>query len=271
MKKAAAAVGRLLLAFILFLTLVPFYLLLSNSFKWSEEIVKFPFALPDQWHFTNYVKSAVQVFRPMLNTLMVTACVIVVVLIAGTLAAYAFVRFRFFGSTVLYLAIMALLMIPGFVLLIPQFIQINRLGMYNTYAGLIFPPAAASSATATFLLKASMEGIPKSLFEAADMEGAGELQILMRIVVPLSRPALSTVVIMTGLAAWNNYLWPLVSTTGESTQQIAVALTKLVRSAAEGNGVMFAGYVTASLPLIILFSCASRAFISGLTQGAVKG
>ena len=116
-----------------------------------------------------------------------------------------------------------------------------------------------------------MEGLSKSLFEAADMEGAGELQILTKIVMPLSKPTISTVVIMIGLSAWNNYLWPLVSTTGEKTQQIAVALTKLLRSAVEGNGVLFAGYVTASLPLIILFCCASRSFVAGLTQGAVKG
>ena len=271
MKKVTSVLGRIALGFILFLTLVPFYLLLSNSFKWSEEIVKKPFSLPEEWHLTNYAKSAVQVIHPMFNTLIVTFFVIVIVLIAGTLAAYAFVRFRFFGSTFLYLAIMALLMIPGFVLLIPQFIQINRLHMYNTYFGLIFPPAAASSATATFLLKTSMESLSRSLFEAADIEGAGDLQILSKIVVPLSKPTLSTVTIMTGLAAWNNYLWPLVSTTGENTQQIAVALTKLVRSTVEGNGIMFAGYVVASLPLIILFCFASKSFVAGLTQGAVKG
>ena len=182
MKKAASVLGRVFLGFILFLTLVPFYLLLSNSFKWSEEIVKKPFTLPAEWHFTNYAKSVVQVIHPMANTLLVTICVIVIVLIVGTLAAYTFVRFHFKGSTFLYLAIMALLMIPGFVLLIPQFIQITRLQMYNTFWGLIFPPAAASSATATFLLRTSMEGLSKSLFEAADMEGAGDLQILTKIV-----------------------------------------------------------------------------------------
>ncbi|MDO5425093.1 MAG: carbohydrate ABC transporter permease [Eubacteriales bacterium] len=271
MKKVMSVLGRVLLGFLLFLTLVPFYLLLSNSFKWSQEIVKSPFTLPQEWHFTNYAKAAMQVIHPMLNTLIVTFFVIVIVLVVGTLAAYAFVRFRFAGSTFLYMAIMALLMIPGFVLLIPQFIHITRLNMYNTFAGLIFPPAAASSATAAFLLRTSMEGLSKSLFEAADMEGAGDLTILMKIVVPLSKPTLSTVTIMTGLSAWNNYLWPLVSTTGENTQQIAVALTGLVRSAVEGNGVMFAGYVTASIPLIILFSCASKSFVAGLTQGAVKG
>lgn len=271
MKKMVSILGRVLLGVILFLTLVPFYLLISNSFKWSEEIVKSPFTLPAAWHFTNYAKSFVQVLHPMANTLLVTACVIVIVLVTATLAAYAFVRFQFRFSTALYLGIMALLMIPGFVLLIPQFIQITRLHMYNTFWGLIFPPAAASSATATFLLRTSMEGLSRSLFEAADIEGAGDLQILTKIVLPLSGPTLSTVTIITGLAAWNNYLWPLVSSTGEGTQQIAVALTKLVRSAVEGNGVMFAGYVVASLPLIILFCFSSKSFVAGLTQGAVKG
>ena len=114
MKKIVSVSGRVFLGFILFLTLIPFYLLLSNSFKWSEEIVKKPFTLPTEWHFTNYAKSAVQVIHPMANTLLVTFCVIVIVLIAGTLAAYTFVRFRFKGATFLYLAIMALLMIPGY-------------------------------------------------------------------------------------------------------------------------------------------------------------
>lgn len=270
-QRISSVLGRVLLALIVFLTLVPFYLLVSNSFKWSEQIVKQPFALPSEWHFTNYAKAAVQVFRPMANTLFVTVCVIVLVLVVSTLAAYAFARYRFKGSQILYLGIMALLMIPGFVLLIPQFIQITNMNMYNTYFALIFPPAAASSATATFLLRTSMESLSKSLIESAELEGAGDFQILTKIVLPLSKPTISTVVIMTGLAAWNNYLWPLVSSTGESTQQIAVALTKLVRSATEGNGIMFAGYVTASLPLLLLFCFASKSFVAGLTQGAVKG
>lgn len=271
MKKVWSVIGRILLLFILFLTLFPFYLLLVNSVKWNEEIVKTPWGLASEWHFGNYAKSIVQVVHPMVNTFIVTVSVILIVLVVSTLAAYAFSRFQFKGSTLFYMIIMAMLMIPGFVLLIPQFIQITKLGMFNTYWGLIFPPAAASSATATFLLRTSMDGLSKSLFEAADMEGAKELQILTKIVVPLSKPTLSTVIIMTGLAAWNNYLWPLVSTTGEATQQISVALTKLVRSTVEGDGILFSGYVIASLPLIILFCFASKSFVSGLTQGAVKG
>ena len=94
MKKTASVLGRVLLGFIVFLTLIPFFLLLSNSFKWSEEIVKYPFALPAEWHFTNYAKAAVQVIRPMCNTFIVTFFVILIVLVVSTLAAYAFVRFR---------------------------------------------------------------------------------------------------------------------------------------------------------------------------------
>lgn len=271
MKKIWTITGRTALGILLFLTLVPFYLLLVNSFKWSQGIVKNPFIPGDRWHSANYAKALMQVMHPMLNSLIVTASVIIIVLIVSTLAAYGFTRFTFKGSQVCYLVIMAMLMIPGFVLLIPQFIQINRLGMYNTFWGLIFPPAAAGAATATFLLKTSMGGLSKSLFEAADMEGAGDLQILNRIVLPLSKPTVSTVIIMTGLSAWNNYMWPLVSTTGEKTQQITVALTKLIRTPLEGDGLLFAGYVIASLPLIILFCFASKSFVAGLTQGAVKG
>lgn len=271
MKRSIAVFSRVLLGLLLFLTLVPFYLLIVNSFKWSKEIVENPFNFAEVWRYHNYGKALDQILRPMINSGIVTVSVVIIVLVVSVLGAYAFTRFTFKGSKICYLVIMAMLMIPGFVLLIPQFIQVKNLGLYNTYAGLILPPAAALSATATFLLRTAMDGLPKSLFEAADMEGATDLQILTRVVLPLSKPTVATVIIMTGLNAWNNYLWPLVSTTGKETQQITVALTKLIRTAVEGNGVLFAGYVVASLPLVILFCFASKAFVAGLTQGAVKG
>lgn len=271
MKKIISVFSRFLLGLLLFLTLLPFYLLFINSFKWSKDIVKNPFYMAEIWRYGNYKKAMEQVLRPMLNSACVTVSVVVIVLFVSVLAAYAFARFRFKGEKIFYILIMAMLMIPGFVLLIPQFIQIKHLGLYNTYGGLILPPSAALSATATFLLRTSMDSLPKSLFEAADMEGATDLQILLKVVLPLSKPTIATVVIMTGLNAWNNYLWPLVSTSGKETQQITVALTKLIRTATEGNGILFAGYVIASLPLIILFCFAGKSFVAGLTQGAVKG
>lgn len=264
--------SRFLLGFLLILTLFPFYLLVINSFKSQTEIIKNPFKWAVNWQFTNYAKALPQVIRPMLNSFWVTLLVILITVAVSMLASYAFVRYKSFrGRNILYYGIIALLMIPGFVMLIPQFIQITRLKLYDTFAGLIFPPAAYQVAMGTFLIRSSMESISKSLFEAAYIEGAGDMQILIKIVLPLSTPILSTVTIMTGLNVWNNYIWPLVASSGTATQQIAVALTKLVVSVSDGNGVLFAGYIIASLPLIILFCFASKYFVAGLTQGAVKG
>lgn len=272
MSKVVSILSRVLLGFLLLLTLLPFYLLTINAFKSQNEIILNPFKWASSWQFQNFVKAAPQIFRPMVNTLVVTVAVIAITLIVSLLASYAFTRYeRFFAKEVLYFGIVALLMIPGFVMLIPQFVQITNLGLYNTLLGLILPPAAYQVAMGTFLTRTSMEGIPKSLFEAAEIEGANDMDILLRVVLPLSKPIMATVTIMTGLNAWNNYIWPLVASSGEKTQQIAVALTKIIVSVADGKGVEFAAYIIASLPLIILFCFASKYFVEGLTSGAVKG
>lgn len=272
MRKTVSIFSRILLGILLLLTLAPFYLLVINSFKGQTEIIKTPFQLAVNWQFMNYAKALPQVVRPMLNSLLVTFAVILITVVVSMLASYAFVRYEsFFGKELLYYGIIALLMIPGFVMLIPQFVQITNLGLFNSYWGLILPPAAYQVAMGTFLTRSSMEAISKSLFEAAEIEGAGDMDILLKVVLPLSKPILSTVTIMTGLNAWNNYIWPLVASSGEATQQIAVALTKLIVSVSDGNGVLFAGYIIASLPLVILFCFASKYFVAGITQGAVKG
>ena len=272
MQRFISILGKILLFFLLILTLFPFYLLCINSFKSQKEIIKNPFAFADVWQVTNFYKAFPQVIHPMINSFLVTLLVILITVTVSMLASYAFVRYeKFKGKEMFYYGIIALLMIPGFVMLVPQFIHITRLKLYNTYAGLILPPAAYQVAMGTFLIRASMEQLSKSLFEAAQIEGAGDMDILIKIVLPLCLPIISTVTIMTGLDIWNNYIWPLVVSTGVKTQQIAVALTKLIVSVNDGNGVLFAGYIIASLPLIILFCFASKYFVAGLTQGAVKG
>jgi ABC-type glycerol-3-phosphate transport system permease component len=266
-----AVMSRLLLGLLVALTLLPFYLMLVNSFKNETNIVQAPFSLPLPFEVETYAKAWPQVVRPMLNSLLVTAAIILITCLVSLLAAYAFARFRFFLKEVLYFGVIALLMIPGFVLLIPQFIQIVSLGLFDTYWALILVPAAYQVAMGTFLLRSSIESIPSSLFEAATIDGASDRHIMQYIVLPMSKPILATVIIMTGLSSWNNYIWPLVASSSEATSQIAVALTSLVRDTYYGKGVLFAGYVCASLPIILLFSFSSKYFIEGLSQGAVKG
>jgi len=272
MKRIPKIISSVLLALLLVLTLFPFYLLIINSFKVQADIIKTPFTLPSIFHLENYAKAWPQVVKPMLNSFLVTIAVVVFTLVVSSLASYAFMKYRKFrGKEALYYGIIALLMVPGFVMLIPQFVQITRLGLYNTYWGLILPQAAYQVAMGTFLLRTSMEAIPRSMIECAEIEGAGDLTILTRLVLPLSKPTLATVLIMTGLGTWNNYNWPLVATTDERKQVISLALTKLVVSVQEGNGVLFAAYIIASLPLVILFCFASKHFVAGITRGAVKG
>lgn len=271
MRKPGMILSRILLGLLLCLTLMPFYLLVINSFKRASTIISAPFAVSLTPQIVTYAKALPQIVRPMLNSLIVTAAIIVLTIVVSLLAAYAFARFRFAFKEALYFCVIALLMIPGFVLLIPQFIQVVRLGLYDSYWALILVPTAYQVAMGTFLVRTSIEGISASLFEAATMEGATDTQMLRYIVLPMSKPILATVTIMTGLSAWNNYIWPLVASSSDTTKQISVALTSLVRDTLYGNGVLFAGYVCASLPIIILFCCASKYFVEGLSQGAVKG
>jgi len=270
-RSVGSVLSRILLLLLLLLTLMPFYLLLVNSFKKETDIIHAPFGIPIQWQFMNYVKAMPQILRPMCNSFLVTAAIILLTCVISLLAAYAFSRFRFFLKEPLYFGVIALLMIPGFVLLIPQFVQVVDLGLYDTYWALILVPAAYQVAMGTFLIRSSIEGISPSLFEAATLAGANDLQILRYVVLPMAKPILATVTIMTGLSSWNNYIWPLVASSSDSTKQISVALTALVRDAVYGKGVLFAGYMCASLPIILLFCFASKSFIEGLSQGAVKG
>jgi len=271
MRKTSSVLSRLLLLFLVVLTLTPFYLLLVNSFKSASGIVNTPFSIPLDPMVINYVKALPQIVRPMMNSLLVTLAIIVLTCIVSLLAAYSFARFRFPLKEPLYFAVIALLMIPGFVLLIPQFIQVVDLGLYDSYWALILVPAAYQVAFGTFLIRSSIEAIPRSLFEAASIEGANDIQILRYLVLPMSKPILATVTILTGLSSWNNYIWPLVASSSNATKQISVALTELIRDTVSGNGILFAGYVCASLPIVLLFSFASKYFIEGLSQGAVKG
>lgn len=270
MKRFTAVFRNIILYILLFLTLYPFILMFVSSFKHQKEIIDNPWFFTFPLYWSNYTKSLEQIAFPMVNSIIVTAGVILLTLAVSSLASYAFMRYSFPFKNFLYFSIIALLMIPGFVLLIPQFIQVKNMGLFNTYLALILTPAAYSASLGTHLIKTFFDGIPKSLIEAAEIEGAGDMCIFLKIVIPLSKNIISTVAIITGLAAWNNYIWPLVISSGAKVRQITIALTLLTGNINEGEGLQLAGYVIATVPLIILFMVANKSFVSGLTQGAIK-
>lgn len=266
-----AAANQTALLLLLALTLFPFYMLLITSLKYQDQIVH-RFWLPAfPLHFDNYAGAFRQTWPFIWNSILITAGIIGCVLVNSALAGYAFARFRFFGKGALYMAILMLMMVPGFLLLIPQFLLFKHLGLLNTHWAQIFGPMAGASAMATMLMRTFFEGISGSLLEAAEMEGAGELRIFWRIVLPLSGPVLSTVAIINALTGWNNYIWPLVVTSGNKAKPIILALSNIKGPMDQVQGLQFAGYVIAALPILILFVLATRSFVSGMTAGAVKG
>ncbi|MCP1305633.1 carbohydrate ABC transporter permease [Paenibacillus tyrfis] len=259
------------LALLLGLTLFPFYMLLVSSFKYTDQMIHDFWGVTLPLHIDNYASAFRQIGPFIANTVFISVCIAAGVIFISALAGYSFMRFRYPGKNVLFLLILSLMMVPGFLILIPQFLLIQKLGMLNTYQGQIFPPMAFGASMATYLMRTFFEGIPRSLLEAAETEGAGELQIFGRIVMPLSLPVLSAVAIINFLAGWNNYIWPLVSTTGEKVKPVILALGTVTGSMDQGVSVKLAGYVISSLPLLALFIVATKPFISGITSGAVKG
>jgi len=253
------------------LSMFPFYVMVVSAFKHQMQIYENPWMFAAPFHFDNFSEAFRQIRVPIVNSLLVTTIGIAVTLTASATAAYAFAKYDFPFKNLAFTFMIMLLMIPGFVILVPQFINIKNLGMYNTIIGQALPPAASYTAMGVLLMRTFFEGLSRSLYEAAEMEGASDIRIFSRIVLPLSKPILATVAIMSGLQIWNNFVWSLVVTTGDKVKPVILAITTIAGNINQGDGVKLAGYIIASLPLLILFFAATKPFVSGLTQGAVKG
>jgi ABC-type glycerol-3-phosphate transport system permease component len=246
-------------------------MLLTGSLKHQLQLLENPWFFTLPMHFGNYTIAVGQIIRPIFNSIIITTLGITFALIGASLASYVFAIYKFPGKTFFYYYIIFLLMVPGFVILIPQFMVVNNLGMFNTYLGQVLPPVANNIAMGTLLMTTFFRGLSKSVIESAQIEGCNEIQLFTKIVLPLSKPILATISITTGLVLWNNFIWPLVITQGDRVAPVIVVISRLRVPIVEGLGPVFAAYVVAALPILILFAFASKAFVTGLTAGAVKG
>ncbi len=210
--------------------------------------------------------------RPyMVNSLVVSLATAGGVLLLGSISAFVLSRFRFFGSKLVFLFIISTMMFPGVLTLVPSFLLVKQLGLMNTYWAMILPYVAGGQVFAIFVLKSFFDGLPEELFEAARIDGAGHLGQYRYIVLPLSKPIFSVVLVMNILGTWNNFLWPFVVTTDSSSHVVASGLFVLATSQiAPDFGELFSAYVLSSIPLFVLFIYATKPFIQGLTTGAFK-
>lgn len=250
----------------------PFVWMISTSFKPAADVFQFPptlFTADPQFENYHRIFSTIPFGRSLANSLVVSVLVTLLQLITCSMAAYAFACLKFRGREVLFLVYLAALMVPSQVTLIPNFILIRTLGWIDTYQGLILPYAFSSFGT--FLLRQYLKSIPAELLEAARIDGASHAQIYLTIVLPLAKPALGALAIFTFVAQWNNFLWPLITTTKPDMQVAIVALATLQGQYNTDWPLLMTGSVIAIVPVLLVFVFGNRAFIAGLTTGAFGG
>jgi ABC-type glycerol-3-phosphate transport system permease component len=212
------------------------------------------------------------VLRPyMLNTILVCLATVLGVVAIGSMSAYVFSRCRFRGRKFLFTLVLAFMMIPGVLTLVPSFLWVKQLGLLNTHWVLILPYIAGGQIFAIFLFKSFFDGLPGELFESARMDGASNLRMYWSIVLPLSKSVIAVVGIVNILGTWNNFLWPFITNSDSKYHVVSSGLYLMGQSAVSSNySTMFAAYVLASIPLLVLFLYATKPFMSGVTSGAFK-
>lgn len=256
------------------LLVFPFVWMIDASLMTSGEIQsRPPVWLPKTPQFSNYPEllDNLPLGRFYLNSLLVTGATVVGVLLTSSLAGYAFAKYQFPGRTFLFYLILATLMIPGFVTLIPVFFIVRQLGWIDNYMGLILP--GISSAYGVFFMRQFIYSIPDELIDAARIDGAAELLIYWRIILPLTKPALATLGTFVFIGAWNSFLWPLLVVNSRELYTVPLGLNSLRTFAAEARSLhlLVSGTVLSVIPTLILFVFLQRYFIQGIALTGLKG
>jgi len=265
-----AAAGAVLVV----LTYVPTIFVLSNSLKTGQRIFSSNvFSLFTQFDYHNYLTAWSGVSHNLLNTIIVAAVSIGIGVPAAAAGAYAFSQLRFRGKNLLFLAYLALLLIPWTLTLIPLFLTIQKLHFFNTWWALILPYAATAQPLLVLIFRGFFEQIPRELLESARVDGCTERQVLARIVVPLTRPVLLTGAILMMINIWGDYLWPSIVIQDPSKITISAGVQQFVGSFGTNlsqGGAVFASFIIATAPMFVLVGFTMRYFVSGLTEGATK-
>jgi multiple sugar transport system permease protein len=259
------------------LMIAPFLWSISTSLKQPGDVFAYPPRfLPDPVTFQNYVDVFTKLTfgRYFLNSVIVTGSVVILNVLFGTAAAYAFAKLRFPGRDAIFFLLLLTLMVPFQVNLIPLYkimVELHKalppIGA-DTYFGIVAP--SAIQVFGIFLMRQFLRSIPDEILESARMDGASEWRILRSIVFPVARPGMATLAIFTFLGAWNDFLWPLIVTNSDEMRTMPVGLALLARKNASNWGDTMAGTVLTAAPLILMFLVLQRRFIEGLTAGSVK-
>lgn len=256
------------------LVTLPLLWAFMSSLKTDAEIFASPWSLPSRPRFENWVRAWEQasIGRYLLNTLIVVGFALALTMLLGSLVAYCLARYQFRGNRLIYYTLVAGMLFPVFLALVPLFFVVNQLGMLGTYHGLILVYAAYALPFTVFFLHAFFRGLPSAIAEAAFIDGCSHAGVFFRIMLPMSRPGLVSVGIFNFLGLWNQYLLPLVLNPDPDRYVLAQGLAYLAVSQgyrSDWSG-LFAGLVIAIIPVLIAYILFQRQIRAGLLAGAVK-
>ena len=259
-------------ALVALLVLMPLIWMVSVSFMAPGEAATFPPPLfPADPTLENYrtLFSSYGIGRYLINSVVVSSLATLLALLFVVPAGYAFAKLRFTGRDAVFQALVAAMVVPGQIGMLPLFLELKAMGLVNSYAGALVPWLAGIFGI--FLVRQFTLSIPTELLEAARIDGASEGLILRKIVLPALKPVLITLALFIFLGSWNDFMWPLIILADQDLYTLPVALAALSREHVQDNELMMAGSVVTVLPVLILFLALQRHYLDGLLAGSVKG
>jgi sn-glycerol 3-phosphate transport system permease protein len=272
-RSIATGLRGLLVGLVVVVMGLPLYWVATGALKTNQEIYTFPPVwIPRQPQWGNFVEAwqAVPFGRFFVNSIVTTLGAVALELLFALLTAYALVFVRARGKGLVFAVVIAALLVPGTVTLLPNYLTVARLGWINTYQGLIIPVAAV--AFGVFLFRQHFLTLPRDLLDAARLDGCGHLGLLRHVVVPLSQPVIVTFLVIYLVAHWNDFLWPLVVTNRLEWRTVPVGVAYLYQVEGVQNwGPILAGTVMALVPMLLVYVVAQRWIVKGIGGGALKG
>lgn len=254
-----------------FVMVVPFFWMVCASFKLNTEIFsKHAQWIPEVFHTVNYEKvwNDIPFFKYFLNTAKLAVIITLLQLVTCSLAAFSFSKLHYPGRDKLFLAYLGTMMVPWHAIMIPQFIIVRNLGLFNTHAALIL--LQAFSAFGVFILRQNMLSIPDSLIEAAKIDGSSWFRTYLTIILPLTKTGLVTLAVLTFNNVWNDYMGPMIYLDSQSLFTIQIGLASFKQEFAADYGAIMAGTVCSIIPVVIVYACAQRQIVEGVAFSGLK-
>ncbi|MFT8324072.1 MAG: carbohydrate ABC transporter permease [Oenococcus sicerae] len=262
----------LLISFGAIIMLIPFIWMLSTALKTQSEAIQVPpIWIPKIWHFENFISAwqAAPFATYMFNSLFVTVATTALQLLTSILAAFSFAKLNFKGKNLLFVILLATMMVPGEMLIIPNYVTLSKMGLINTYGALIIPWIA--SFFSVFALRQSFMSVPNSVYYSAKIDGASDWRFLWRILVPMSKSSIVAITMLQVIGSWNSFMWPLIVTNSDSLRTLPVGLQAFMTESGIQYPQLMAATTFVILPMAILYLFLQKYIIAGISRSGLKG